>query len=142
MLILDTDHMSEFQRGRSRSAKRLRKRLKDAIETEDVATTIVTVEEQTRGWLARIHRQHDPRKQIELYAELQNLFELFAAWEILPWDEDAAEEYERLKKQKIRVSTMDLKIASIAISRSGTLLSRNLRDFERIPDLQVEDWLA
>lgn len=38
--------------------------------------------------------------------------------------------------------TMDLKIASIAIATSATLLSRNTRDFERIPNLHVEDWLS
>ena len=37
---------------------------------------------------------------------------------------------------------MDLRIASIVPANSATLLSRNLRDFERVPDLQVEDWLS
>ncbi len=35
---------------------------------------------------------------------------------------------------------MDLKIASIAISRGAILVSRNLRDFEGIPNLTVKDW--
>ena len=37
---------------------------------------------------------------------------------------------------------MDLRIASIVIASKATfLLSRNLRDFQRIPNLNVEDWL-
>jgi tRNA(fMet)-specific endonuclease VapC len=33
-----------------------------------------------------------------------------------------------------------VKIASIALSREAILVSRNLKDFEQIPDLRVEDW--
>lgn len=36
---------------------------------------------------------------------------------------------------------MDLKIASIAISHDAMLLSRNLRDFRKVPGLNVENWL-
>jgi tRNA(fMet)-specific endonuclease VapC len=36
---------------------------------------------------------------------------------------------------------MDLKIASIVLAHDATLLSRNLRDFQQVPNLRVEDWL-
>jgi tRNA(fMet)-specific endonuclease VapC len=36
---------------------------------------------------------------------------------------------------------MDLKIAAIALSHEALLLSRNLRDFNSVPDLRVENWL-
>jgi len=41
----------------------------------------------------------------------------------------------------VRIGTMDLKIASIALDHEATLLSANLRDFEQIPGLHVEDWI-
>ena len=59
---------------------------------------------------------------------------------MLKFDEKAANEFEKLKRQKIRVGTMDLKIASIAISNNAILVSRNLSDFEQIPNLAVKDW--
>jgi tRNA(fMet)-specific endonuclease VapC len=45
-----------------------------------------------------------------------------------------------LKLQKVRIGTMDLKIASIALSRNAVLVSRNLKDFEEVPNLVVKDW--
>lgn len=36
---------------------------------------------------------------------------------------------------------MDLRIASIVLANGATLLSRNLRDFDRVPGLRVENWL-
>jgi tRNA(fMet)-specific endonuclease VapC len=35
---------------------------------------------------------------------------------------------------------MDLKIAAISITNDAILISRNLADFERIPNLAVKDW--
>jgi predicted nucleic acid-binding protein len=36
--------------------------------------------------------------------------------------------------------TMDLKIAAIVLSHDGTLLSKNLSDFRKVPRLKVADW--
>ena len=43
-------------------------------------------------------------------------------------------------KQKIRVGTQDLRIAAIALSLSSTVVTRNFRDFEKVPDLKIVDW--
>ena len=44
--------------------------------------------------------------------------------------------------QRIRIGTMDLKIAAITIANNATLLSRNLKDFNKVTGLEVEDWAA
>lgn len=61
---------------------------------------------------------------------------------ILDFDHQAAVEFDRLQKQRIRIGTMDLKIAAIALANNATLLSRNLKDFGKVPGLKVEDWSA
>lgn len=58
------------------------------------------------------------------------------------FDTAAAAHFENLRKAKIRVGTQDLKIASIALASGATLLTRNTRDFARIPGLLFEDWSA
>lgn len=50
MLVLDTDHLTEFQKGTSVEAQRLQSRL--AAATEPYATTKITVEAIIRGWMA------------------------------------------------------------------------------------------
>ena len=140
MLVLDTDHVTEYQRGKSVAAQRLKQRLDSA--TEPYSTTIITVEENMRGWMASIRRTNDPRDQIDAYTRFQRLFSFYATWNILEWDAAAVDVYESLRTAGIRVGTMDLKIASIALANNATLLTRNTNDFNRIPGLNIEDWLS
>ena len=140
MLVLDTDHLTEYQKGTSAEARRLKERLDGA--TEPYATTIITVEEIMRGWMAAIRRIQAPRRQISAYAKLRLLFRFFATWNVLPWDDAAADVFESLSQAKARVGTMDLKIASIALANRATLLTRNIRDFGKVPGLRMEDWMS
>ena len=137
MLVLDTNHVSELGYG-TPTGLRLRDRLLHS--GEETATTIITVEEQLRGWLAEIHRLSDPRRQIPPYRRLQERVDFFARWTVLPWDATAAELFLNLRRQGLRIGSMDLKIACIALVHNSTLLTRNTSDFARVPGLRVEDW--
>lgn len=140
MYLLDSDHMSLLERGEA-EAVRIRSRLRQ-VALDDTATAIITYEEQVRGWMARLARDKDPGRQIEDYAELKRQLNNYCKIAILDYDSNAVEIYAQLKQLKIRVGSMDLKIAAIAISNDATLLSRNLIDFQKIPNLKVEDWSA
>ena len=52
----------------------------------------------------------------------------------------AHDHYLRLKSQKLRIGTRDLRIASIALAHGATLITRNRRDFDIVPSLQLEVW--
>jgi len=69
MLILDTDHLTEFQKGNSAAAIRLNDRLKSSGEV--YCTTIISVEEIMRGWMAAIRRANDPIRQVNSYRQLR-----------------------------------------------------------------------
>jgi tRNA(fMet)-specific endonuclease VapC len=47
----------------------------------------------------------------------------------------------KLRERKSRLGTLDLKIAAIALVNDTLLLTANLRDFERAPQLRIENWL-
>lgn len=139
MLVLDTDHLAEFDDA-SAAGARLNERL--LASGEELAATIVSVEEQLRGWLAQIHRLHaDPYAQIPAYARLQRRLEFYADWTVLQWDAGSAELFADLRRQGVRIGSMDLKIACIALAHSAILLTRNSRDFAQVPGLRMENWL-
>jgi tRNA(fMet)-specific endonuclease VapC len=69
------------------------------------------------------------------------LFEFYEAFDVVPFDEAAARQFDELRRQKLRIGTMDLKIAATALVNDSLLLSANLVDFERVPGLRVENWL-
>jgi len=62
-----------------------------------------------------------------------------------PWDEDAARHYgfisALLKKQGNLIGNNDLLIAAHARSLNAVLVTNNVREFNRIPDLSVENWV-
>jgi tRNA(fMet)-specific endonuclease VapC len=59
---------------------------------------------------------------------------------VLLFDSQAATTFANLKASKVRIPTMDLRIASIALSRNLVLVTRNQVDFAKVPGLQIEDW--
>ena len=138
MLVLDTDHFSELERGSPAG-----KRLAQGVEADgsESALTIVTVEERLRGWLAELARHHEPHRQISAYRKLEWQAGIFHEWIILPWDETAADMFVNLRQQGIRIGTMDLKIACITLAHDATLLSRNGREFSQVPGLRLANWL-
>jgi tRNA(fMet)-specific endonuclease VapC len=64
----------------------------------------------------------------------------FAAAPVLRFDAQASAVFDVLVGKRVRIATMDLRIALIALSQKLTLLTRNSRDFSRVPRLLIEDW--
>lgn len=75
------------------------------------------------------------------YDRLVGMFDYFADWHVLRFDDQAADELLRLRSLRLRIGTTDLKIASLVITQGATLLSRNIQDFSKVPGLKVENWL-
>lgn len=139
MLILDTDHMSLMEWRDSEIAQRIIKKL-ETVAASEVWTTIISFEEQVRGWMGALSKAKKMKEQIENYRRLATLLKLYCGYQILDFTEQAAIEFQRLRKEHPRLPTMDLKIASIALAHKATLLTRNTRDFRDIKGLVVEDW--
>ena len=140
MIILDTDVLSIVQRAAGQEYDRLIRRLESA--DDEVAVSIVSFEEQMRGWLAFIARAKSSSQQINGYAKLHALLDDFITRPVLDFDRPSADKFEVLLKSKIRIGVMDLKIAAISLAQDALLISKNLRDFHKVPGLRVEDWAA
>lgn len=140
MILLDTDHLSILSYPKTPRCKALQARL-DLSPDQEIGTTIITVEEQWRGWFAVIARHRDIRRQVRAYQELVELHAFLNGWTILPFDDAAADRFEQLRAAGARIGSMDLKIASIALVHAAVVLSANLQEIQKIPGLRVENWL-
>jgi tRNA(fMet)-specific endonuclease VapC len=139
MILLDTDHLSVLVNRKAAGHASLQGRLKSS--QEPVSLPVISVEEQCKGWLAKVHRARDVHQQVPAYESLVAWFDFLADWEIIPFQSPAAEKFKRWRKEKIRIGSQDLKIAAIAVTQQALLLSANLRDFRQVPNIRVENWL-
>lgn len=140
MIVLDSDHLTVMKYHDSERYVRLTDRLR-AAAPEPVGTTIVNVEEQMRGWLASIAKERHVARQVSSYRELARLFEFFAEFKIVALTADAAARFDELRAAKIRIDTMDLKVAAIALADDALLLTANRKHFEQVPGLRFENWI-
>jgi tRNA(fMet)-specific endonuclease VapC len=136
--ILDTDTLTVVQQRQEPFYTRLLTRLRTLPGDTPVWSTIVSFEEQLRGWLEYVKRAK-PAQLPVAYAKLHELHQDFNTRPVLMFDRAAAEVFAQLKG-RVHVKSMDLKMAALAIARDELLISRNLRDFRRVPQLRVEDW--
>lgn len=132
--ILDTDHLSLYGRNHPVVIARL------SASQVKLTTTAINVEEQLRGRLAQVAEAKDGVTQSSAYQRLVETMMMLSEFEILQYDEKSRDIYQALKEQRVRVGTQDLRIASITLAYNGILLTRNIRDFEKIPGLTIQDW--
>jgi tRNA(fMet)-specific endonuclease VapC len=134
LYIFDTDHLSLY--GRNLPA------IVDRCQQNQVTlvTTIVNVEEQLRGRLGQIADAKDEEKRGLAHRWLAETVQLLSMFQVLPYDDRAQSFFKTFKAQRVKVGPQDLRIGSIALAQGGVVVTRNRRDFERIPGLVVEDW--
>ena len=134
MTIFDTDTFTLLQREESKAKATLQARL-SRVDPAEIRITVITYEEQTRGWLDYKAHAKPGIEEVNAYAKLKKHLEGYRAITLLDFCLDAAAELQRLRRMRIRVGTMDLKIAAIALVHDATLLSANLRHFDKVPGL-------
>ncbi len=135
LYILDSDHLSLHQRGYEPLGNHLLR-----VAPEQIAVTVISVEELIRGRLAQVRKITNPEKRVQAYHWLSKTFEFLCDFTILKYDAQAEAHFQTLRTQKIRIGSQDLRIGATVLSQNATLITRNRRDFERIPALKIEDW--
>lgn len=126
LYVLDTDHVSLLQKDHAQIVQRV-----SIVGAGSLAVTVITVEEQLRGWFQVIRRNASGSKLIWAYAGLRGAVEYFNSVRLLDFDQGAEACYVDLRRQKIRIGTQDLRIAAIALSVNAILVTRNRRYFEK-----------
>ena len=135
LYVLDTDVLTLLQSGDPAVIRNVA-----AHAADETVITVISVEEQLSGWYTQVRRAKRRDILARVYERLATNVERLAGMPILPFPEQAILRYEGLKALSLNVGKKDLCIAAITLEDGGVLISRNLRDFRRVPNLVVEDW--
>jgi tRNA(fMet)-specific endonuclease VapC len=52
----------------------------------------------------------------------------------------AIQRFDHLPALRLNVGLMDSRLAAVGLENNLTVVTRNVRDFGRVPGLQIEDW--
>ena len=128
--LLDTNTCIRYINGRSQS---IREKL-PTVPVAEVAVSVITQAELFYGSAKSQTPLRSRRKQIDFLAPIT----------ILDFDSKATFIYgdirAHLEQQGTPIGANDMLIAAHALSRSLILVTHNIREFERVPNLQLEDW--
>lgn len=133
--VLDTDHLSLFQRGPPTLTARL-----SATDPSLLAISIITAEEQLRGRFLQVRKFPKGPLCVTAYRQLRETIHDLNLLPILAFDEEAETIDQSLRQQRPRMDTQDRRIAAIALAHNTIQLTRNYKDFSLIPNLPIEDW--
>ncbi|MFI5387940.1 MAG: type II toxin-antitoxin system VapC family toxin [Fimbriimonadales bacterium] len=135
LFVLDTDLLTLYYRGDPTVVRRV-----DARPPTELAISIMTIDEQLTGWYTLTRQARRPDQMARAYAHLGEAVVRLARWRILPYTESAIARVAQLKVLRLNVRLMDLRIAAIALEHGAVVVTRNQRDFGRVPGPGVEDW--
>jgi tRNA(fMet)-specific endonuclease VapC len=127
--VLDTNTVLDYFRGKGSVAANLL-----ALPPSEVALPAIVAYEV---WVGVLGSQNAKRRQAQ--------YEQFLATiEVLPFDSAisrrAAELRQTLERGGEGIGPMDTLIAATALAHNATLVTRNVREFGRVPGLQIVDW--
>jgi tRNA(fMet)-specific endonuclease VapC len=107
---------------------------------DQLAISVISVEEQLTGWQRALNQAKNDARREQVYLRMSSAVESLASWKVLPFTLTAMSRHGALLAQRLNVGSNDLKIAATAIEFSATVVTRNRRDFSRVPGLALEDW--
>lgn len=139
MFVLDTDVLSLIDQHETGRSDRLIERL-EQIDPNVLFSTIISYEEQMRGWMSYVAQARTISEQLQAYERLERHLASWKRVRLLSFNESAAVIAADLRRQHRKMGLMDLRIAAIAIAHHATLVTANIRDFAMIDGLTIEDW--
>lgn len=133
--LLDTDHVSLYERGHVSLRTRLA-----SVPSDAVAVSVVTVEEMIRGRLALLARRSAGVARVYAYAKFMETVSFFSSIPVVPFDSACEQKFQELRSLRLHVGSQDLRIAATASVHNCILVTRNRQDFERVPGIVIADW--
>lgn len=138
MYLLDTSIVSNYL-DRRRNFPQLTDHIL-STPPEQIFISVITVEEIIQGALASIQKVRQKPSVMDAYRYFEELFSALNYFQILPYTNEAEAIYQSLSSKIKRIGTQDCRIAAVARSKEYILVTANVSDFEKIGNLEIEDW--
>ena len=136
LYIFDTDIFTHYRHGHPVVIRRIVQYVGHRL-----ALSVPSVDELVSGWHTAMRRPRVTQSQMEYFqSQYAEVIELMAGWEILPMTAASLARHAALMAARLNVKSPDLRIAAVALEEGGIVVTRNLRDFRRVPGLVCEDW--
>lgn len=87
-----------------------------------------------------LRRAKDHKTLARIYQRMTDTVTFLARIQIASFTQPAIARSEALQAMKLNVGSKDLRIAAIVLEEGLVLVTRNARDFRRVPGLIIEDW--
>ena len=139
MFVLDSDIATLLFYGRNDPVRLAYDR---AYATDIIRITLVSWVELLRGRMEAIRKAANGTEWLTAQERLHRLRDWLNGFEIASITLDAAQRFDLFLNQKKlqRFGRPDLLIACIALAHDATLVTRNVKDFAKIPNLKIENW--
>jgi tRNA(fMet)-specific endonuclease VapC len=106
-----------------------------------IAISAISIQEQMDGWLGHLNRLNTPPRLAAWYDRLvSHILPSWKRFTVLTVSEPAILRSRYLKSLRLSIGSMDLRIAAVALENGLTVITRNCRDFGRVPGLATDDW--
>jgi tRNA(fMet)-specific endonuclease VapC len=128
LYVLDTDTLTLFQHGHEGVLRNVQ-----SHAPSELAVSVITVEEELRGWYTKLRRAKKRDQLARAYQHLTKAVSFFAKLQIISFTESAIDRYEQLRGSLGAIGKNDLRIAAIALEIGATVATRNVRDFRKFP---------
>lgn len=109
-------------------------------ESGRIALTTPTIEEQISGWSALARSARTSEAEIRSSTLLSLLVSSWKRFGVEPMSQASVTRFGSLVSLKLNVRHNDLRIVAIGLVLGATVVTRNRRDFGRVPGLAIEDW--
>jgi tRNA(fMet)-specific endonuclease VapC len=133
--LLDTETLTHYQRSHTQVVEAVANH-----STDQLCLSSISIEEQISGWsgLSRSAKNYQEQEQAAIL--LSTIVVSWNRFAIVPITEPALLRFDLLVRAKLNVRYNDLRIAAIALELGAAVVTRNRRDFGRVPALKIEDW--
>ena len=126
--LLDTNICAYFLNGKFNLETKI-----DSVGFENCVVSEITIAELKYGVEKSTHKEKN-KKTLEIFQSKFDVIPIFPALDIY------AKEKTKLKIKGKILDDFDLLIGSTAIFNNLTLVTKNISDFDRLEDINIEDW--